>query len=1112
MKHAVVLTIPIRPSLVVQPPPPPPSPAALFVPAKAPVGAPQYIVPQVEPVQAPMPMSIIQPSIPINDAFVDQVVSYPGSNAVDGGTVLPNTTYAGLLSQPFYETAGAAGDVSQWSTFPQVSDLDSAAYSIFNASNVISAQFQTPNGADLDVPSWTGGQGYQAYALGDGLTAVEQFQVGLGGFSPPLFDIRSANATAPPANGIQLDASGNVQIFLEPTAPSYLATTGLVQLVDASGTHQLQAIAGDLFYDNELLAKANDIQNVADWSLYPALQATDLNQFALNNVESVELDTAGGVPVTLTSNAGGQVLANGVPLTTQADVSGAVSQWSTFFAVSSIDASGQTVVNASSVGIGAAGANGTLTTSGGGTNLLFNGAAISTGTGGDVSQWSTFAAVSALDISGQTVSNVESLEIDTAGGAPVTLSSNAGGQLLVNGSQVFTGVSGDVSQWATFLASTAVDMDFQDIIRTGNIMGKQISITGDNAADLTNKGIVNITGQNGLQGEVNIVANPGAFGQSVGGNVSITANGGVLGPVTFGGLVTIDANTGSPGSYGSATSAIKMSAAGINLYSGAIPSVGSLAGYTFISSTLGTNICSGLPPLLPNIPLTTYVYGTGGVGLEAGIGAEVEVKNSDFATLAIKPRTSVLVNFGDLAISGRSNIVQPNQYVTLDMVKSIAFDPATAASISNVATINGAAYPPPADLPTAWSAYPALQAVEYDTFGINNAGAIGCTSVTGTGSITGGTLTTTSGNVQIFDPAPPGTFYGDVRYDSGTGRLAVLPQGVGPEAVAYLSDIPTVLRPTNDIFVAPNGNDTTGNGSVTAPFATIGRAMTLANTIAQPTEVTIFLLSGTYTENITITRGNTYISSYSTGSLRQATNINGTITVGITTTSAFSVALAGLNILGNIIYNSDTTPDVNGNYSITDCFIIGVAGAATIAFTDTETSVHALTIENTRIQSGNTSDPGITATGGALNLFYSLITHGGTGAALQTATNNALAMRYSTIISSTTSTSPAPIVQFNNNAAVGHEIVFSQLRYSSTAVDVGGNKCCVQFNNSVGISAVFAQLYLSCVGASTGSPQIQCIQDTGAGAALLTYGDLQAVGAAHHISPTVTKTTMTQVP
>jgi hypothetical protein len=449
-----------------------------------------------------------------------------------------------------------------------------------------------------------------------------------------------------------------------------------------------------------------------------------------------------------------------------------------------------------------------------------------------------------------------------------------------------------------------VDLSENDLIRVTNIMGKQIAITGDNAADLTSQGRVDIVGQNGLQGQVNITAQPGALGQSVGGSVTISANGGVLGPLTFGGLVTIDANTGSIGSYGAATSAIKMSAAGINLYSGAIPSVGSLAGYSFIYSTLGTNICSGLPPLLPNIPLTTYVYGTAGVALEAGIGAEVEVKNSDFATLAIKPRTSAVVNFGDLVITGRPNIITPVQYVQLDMVKSITFDPATAATITNAASITSGVVNSTTITNSGVVSTPTLigpaGVVDLSGNDISSADAIGCTSVQASGNVAAATLTSTAGNLQIFDPAPPGTLYGDVKYDSGTGRLAVLPQGINPEAVAYLSDIPTTYiaqyynsAPQNltsgntnlsfDSTQAWNndgGKITHTNGTTTFQVQDNGIYQLEFKTVVSTTGTT---LSGTTNRNIAVdvTRGGTsseiQTSAFTAPSLAYAQSVCGTV-------------------------------------------------------------------------------------------------------------------------------------------------------------------------------------------------------------------------------------------
>lgn len=50
---------------------------------------------------------------------------------------------------------------------------------------------------------------------------------------------------------------------------------GAIQLSDVSGANLLRAVGGDLFFDDELLAKAGDIQDIAAWADYPA--SADVN-------------------------------------------------------------------------------------------------------------------------------------------------------------------------------------------------------------------------------------------------------------------------------------------------------------------------------------------------------------------------------------------------------------------------------------------------------------------------------------------------------------------------------------------------------------------------------------------------------------------------------------------------------------------------------------------------------------------------------------------------------------------------------------------------------------------------------------------------------------------
>lgn len=401
MQHSVTLTRPVTVPLVYTQVVPAQSPQSPPVSSSVSQPPPSAIsVPWSAPILI-TPMSILPPYPPVNDAYVDAVLSVPGSVPVDGG-IMPSSTYAGLLSQPFFETAGAAPPVGvdQWATFPAVAAVEMDLFPVLNAQSYSTAtpqnvgdQMTRVNPTGVFTFVGTGGGGVESTGfLEFGTDGSMQLLSALGG---PVF------------GGLTLDPVGNATATESITAPLYkVPLAGLqsapIRFTDLSGNHDLRSIAGDLYFDAELLAKANDIQNVADWALYPALAAVNIDGFPVSNVQSLELDTSGGASVTLTTDASGHVLANAVPLATEtfatAAATAAAAQWATHFATATVDLSGQTLSNAASVGIGAAGANGLLTTASAGTVLQFNGATISTGTGGNVSQWATFPAVSAVDM------------------------------------------------------------------------------------------------------------------------------------------------------------------------------------------------------------------------------------------------------------------------------------------------------------------------------------------------------------------------------------------------------------------------------------------------------------------------------------------------------------------------------------------------------------------------------------------------------------------------------------------------------------------------------------------------------------------------------------------
>jgi hypothetical protein len=303
-----------------------------------------------------------------------------------------------------------------------------------------------------------------------------------------------------------------------------------------------------------------------------------------------------------------------------------------------------------------------------------------------------------------------SLQFGSATGNTLAVNSLSSGtafisQLSVSSISGTSGGSGFASEWARFPATSNVNMNGFNItsqssmsitVPSGGFGGSNLALSGGDVNIVADEGSlisafsdVNITAQNGNRGRVNITAN-GGFNNGVFGEVNLVANGATLGPVGSGGLINLTAN--SPIGFSNLTSAIKFSAAGINSYAGAIPSIGSLAGYNFIYGNAGVNICAGLPSVIPSFPLTTYIYGTNGVSLD-GINT-VEVKatlgfesgNNNYFN-SIFPFWTGLATPPDLLIAGR--YIAPNfaqVYVTLSNVKWIDFD--STAALSNVSLLN----------------------------------------------------------------------------------------------------------------------------------------------------------------------------------------------------------------------------------------------------------------------------------------------------------------------------------------------------------------------------------------------------------------------------------------
>ena len=319
--------------------------------------------------------------------------------------------------------------------------------------------------------------------------------------------------------------------------------------------------------------------------------------------------------------------------------------------------------------------------------LYFAGTELTDASGGG-RDWSQFPAQTDVSMNNFSLRDVSTLQYQDG----ARLYSQTGNNLFYNGQPVQYGSASNVSQWANYPAVNTIQTGGFPISSIGNLtvtansnirfLADGISTVADNGIDIGTASRIDLTAQNGLQGQINMTANPGY--QGLYGAISMTANGGTVAGVGTGGLISLTANTPT-GTLCNATSAIKLSASGVNSYAGVVPPIGSLAGYNFIYGTGGVNICTGLPSVLPNVPLTTYLYGTAGV-----------TTSSDFYVPNIYPYWNGLTTPPDMNITGRYIVPNLAQvYVNLSNVKNIYMDATAqiqnARLVSTVSTVGSVA-------------------------------------------------------------------------------------------------------------------------------------------------------------------------------------------------------------------------------------------------------------------------------------------------------------------------------------------------------------------------------------------------------------------------------------
>lgn len=537
-------------------------------------------------------------------------------------------------------------------------------------------------------------------------------------------------------NGYSIENIDN-SIALSTITSTLTVTSGAIKLIDTLSTNVLEAIGGDLFFNTELLAKAGDIQNVADWSLYPALSTINVNLNNLSNVSTI----------------------NGVVYPPPGT---ATSQWATFPAVSTVNMGNNQIggngsylqfsTNAVTVEapasflqtdkIAALGSNmGTV-----GQYLTSDGSKI---------QWATPVASGVTSLNAQT-----GTVAITSAGSSVTITNPTPGTINLETATI------GAPSWANYPAVNNVSIPDHDLTLTSANTG----VSYRNATLDANVTIGNPALSIGLLPNFSALVanfNIGSVTQpttSVNvtalGNVNILGGAGVS--IAGGGGVSV---SGVGGVAVTGAGAVSVQGGGISVNGGAV----SLVGTSALSVAAGGVVVNGGGVAINgggvavNAGALTIASGTIDVGTIAAAGGGVNVFGSDIIMTPVGPATATL----------KTNLIA-------------GYTPGGLA-ITDVATINGAAYPPTGSGVTSLNTLSGALTLAAGTgIGIGTVGSVITVSATGSGTVD---LNGLLNKINAF-PALPYTTASSSQPVNNQVPTAIVPDGSFPVNVPTVGAVP----------------------------------------------------------------------------------------------------------------------------------------------------------------------------------------------------------------------------------------------------------------------------------------------------------------------------------
>ena len=640
------------------------------------------------------------------------------------------------------------------------------------------------------------------------------------------------------------------------------------------------------------------------------------------------------------------------------------------------------------------------------------------------------------------------------------------------------GAAGDVSQWAlypalsTIRASPATNLNLLSADSNINLVANtNITNTAGNFTATADKGLllaspatITMNAKNGAGGTINLTADPGALAP-VPGQINITANGGSLVidgvPYTVGGVVNIDANTGPGGVY-TLTSAVKIAAAGVNSYAGAIPSIASLAGYNFVYGTGGVSLCAGLPPSGVQFPGTTYIYGVGIPGVAGGVRLQSPQGIQMLSDTYIENLYPLDGN--GLTIQGRTSpdgnvVIQDVASLTMLATGTGIFTDKIDSVSGNGILVNDSIF-----------AFDGARTALLQTFPPTSPGE---SNLVLKGNQSGGNrnyVQLSNVDTVAFDVAGAGAITGkDIAITASTLTY----NGTG---------VATQFRDATEFYVSANGSDITGNGSILAPYQTIQTAITQAELISSAALICVInVASGHYVENLTFNKGYIVLN----GSLQAQTGnevceITGSISIAcVGTDDVFNrqVTFQGFNITCGAGQSVNDTSTASHTVSFQDCkafvdsrFFVSAAASPDMRFYMT----------NVEVQQTNAAAtlPVIATNVGLVELErVDVVCSGNVSAILVGGTSSLARLSLATLTATSAASTLVPLLSITSSTLLTHSLGNVAFAFTSATAKTATNAFYIA--SSVNTAIIMLNCVFTLVG--TASSSNNCVGYNGVG-------------------------------